>query len=154
MNKTIAFIVAIILIVGGTYLWQATKNPPVDPLGEVVTVYLTPDCGCCAVYVEYLKRKGVRVEEIVLDDLSSIKKEHGITIDLWSCHTSVVAGYVVEGHVPLEVIVRLLDERPDIRGIALPAMPPGTPGMPGPKRSEWIFYSIGHDGEVSEYLKM
>lgn len=154
-NKTKAITVltiALLVAFGGIYLWQTSSQPQIDPLREKVTVYKTETCGCCDVYTKYLDKKGVNVEVVDLDDLTPVKKEYGVPVDLSSCHTSVVAGYVVEGHVPLEVIQKLLLEKPDIRGIALPAMPPGTPGMPGPKVSEWIIYSIGHDGEVGEFI--
>lgn len=155
MNKIISIVIFVGLIIGGFYLWQ--NNMPETKtfsLGERVTVYKTLECGCCGVYTKYLEKKGVETEVINMTDLTSVKEEHGVPVELSSCHTSVVAGYVVEGHVPLEVIERLLAEKPDIKGIALPGMPSGTPGMPGPKTSEWVFYAIGHDGEITEFMKI
>jgi hypothetical protein len=154
MNKKLSIIIVVAMVAGGIYFLQngISRTPAVNPLGERVTVYLTPDCGCCAVYVKYLQNKGVEVEEVVVQSTREIREQYGIPIELSSCHTSVVAGYGIEGHVPLEVIEKLLIEKPDIQSISLPAMPPGTPGMPGPKKSDWIFYSIDKEGEVSEYL--
>ena len=154
MNKTISIAIIVLLAFGGLYFWQNTTTPSVNPLGEKVTVYKTEECGCCAVYVKYLERKGVEVEVVNVQSTREIREEYRIPISLSSCHTSVVAGYGVEGHIPLEVMEKLLNEQPEIRGIALPGMPSGTPGMPGPKISEWIIYAIDHEGEVSEYLRM
>ncbi len=121
-------------------------------LGEQMTVYKTKTCGCCHIYVQYLERKNVQVTAKDVVDLDATKNQYGVPNNLQSCHTSVVGGYVVEGHIPLEVIEKLLAEKPDIKGIALPGMPSGSPGMPGPKTESWVIYAIGHDGAVTEYL--
>jgi hypothetical protein len=103
--------------------------------GAMATVYKSPTCGCCGGYVEELKRQGATVDVKVVSDteLAKIKVEQGVSSELYSCHTSIIDGYVVEGHVPIEAVAKLRTERPDIKGIALPGMPSGTPGMPGPK---------------------
>jgi hypothetical protein len=80
------------------------------------------------------------------DALVQKKREHGVDWDLGSCHTTLVGGYVVEGHVPAHVIARLLEERPDIRGIAVPGMPIGSPGREGPNARPYHVIAIGHDG--------
>lgn len=98
-----------------------------------VLVYKTGLCGCCESYIDYLSRFGytVRVIDLPEEGLESLKAELGIPRVLWSCHTAIIDGYVVEGHVPVEAIERLLAEKPGIAGIAVPGMPPGAPGMPG-----------------------
>ncbi|CAM3781135.1 DUF411 domain-containing protein [Vreelandella rituensis] len=95
----------------------------------VVTVHSDPNCGCCSGHVEHMKASGFDVEHIKTDDMRSIKREHGITSNLASCHTSTVDGYVIEGHVPASDIRKLLETRPDVAGIAAPGMPSGSPGM-------------------------
>lgn len=98
-----------------------------------VEIHRSPTCACCQEWAAYLRAQGTPASEVEEADISAYKRSLGIPEELWSCHTSVVDGYVVEGHVPLEAIERLLSERPDIDGIALAGMPPGSPGMPGPK---------------------
>lgn len=105
---------------------------PVDRAEAVpITVYLTPTCGCCAGWVEHLAQHGFEPELRYMNDaeLGALKGDLGILPDLASCHSAVVNGYVVEGHVPGEVIRQLLAEAPPARGITAPGMPVGSPGM-------------------------
>jgi hypothetical protein len=156
MNKNILIAgAAILLIIGGVFISQkgasVNKNSAYSSLSALV--YKTPTCGCCTVYSQYLKSEGVTTETKDLDDLTQIKEQYGIPQELLSCHTSVFGDYVVEGHIPLEVVDKLLTEKPDIKGIALPGMPSGSPGMPGPKVGEWTIYALHHDGTTSVYMK-
>lgn len=98
-----------------------------------VTVYRTEGCSCCTGFAKELEATGadVSVETISSLQMSELKGKYGITPKQASCHTSIIDGYVVEGHVPFEVIAKLIDDRPSISGITLPGMPIGTPGMPG-----------------------
>ncbi len=104
-------------------------------LGSTATVYRSPGCGCCGGYIEELKAAGAAVTETQVTDaeLALLKQKHNVPNELYSCHTSIIDGYVVEGHVPFEAVAKLLKEKPTISGIALPGMPIGTPGMPGTK---------------------
>src|SRR5262245_3486640 len=95
------------------------------------TLYKSPDCTCCEGHAQYLKRNGIRVSMIEAPDLSTVKKEHGVPVELEGCHTILLDGYVIEGHVSINSIRKLLHERPAIKGISLPGMPSGTPGMGG-----------------------
>ena len=115
-----------------------------------VEIHRSPTCECCHEWVAYLRAEGTAVTEVEEADISAYKRSLGIPQELWSCHTSVVDGYVVEGHVPLEAIERLLAERPDIEGIALAGMPPGSPGMPGPKEAPLEVRSF-RDGVVTPF---
>jgi hypothetical protein len=99
-----------------------------------VTVYKSPTCGCCKLWVTHLKDNGFPVKAEDLENLAPIKKQHGVPEALASCHTALVEGYVVEGHVPADLIDRLLRERPQVAGIAVPGMPIGSPGMEVPAR--------------------
>lgn len=114
--------------IGGALIAGAIVSQVASASDEVV-VYKTAQCGCCKKWVDHLRVSGfiVTVEEAV--DLDPIKARFGVPTDLESCHTATVGGYVVEGHVPAEDIRRLLSEKPSARGIAVPDMPIGSPGM-------------------------
>ena len=163
MNKTSLIIIAIIVLIGGWFIASqnakdtsgvAGGDQKVLALGgQEMTVYKTATCGCCHVYAEYLKDENVNTKVVDVEDLGVVKQEHGVPEDLQSCHTSMIGGYFVEGHIPLEVIEKLLAEKPMIKGIALPGMPSGSPGMPGPKSGQWTIFAVGNDGAVSEFMK-
>lgn len=122
-----------------------------EATGPVVKVYKTPTCGCCTKWVDHLRDEGFRVESVDLDDLTEIKREQGVPRGLASCHTAVVDGYAVEGHVPADVIRKLLSERPDVRGIAVPGMPMGSPGMEGPYKDEYEVFTFDENGPRDVY---
>jgi len=96
-----------------------------------VLVYKTPSCGCCNGWIEHMEAAGFRVEARDVRDLMSVKRDAGVPVAISSCHTALVDGYVVEGHVPIDQVRRLLAERPEVTGIAVPGMPIGSPGMEG-----------------------
>lgn len=118
-----------------------------------VVIYKSPTCGCCVKYVSYLKRQGFEVETVTTDDTAAIKNEHQVSRNMESCHTALIENYFVEGHVPVEVINKLLEEKPDIDGISLPEMPSGSPGMPGKKLEPFEIYGL-KDGRISEFMKL
>jgi len=94
-----------------------------------MTVYKSPTCGCCAKWVEHMKKAGFDLAVTDTDNVSLIKAEHKVPSNLAACHTAIVNGYVVEGHVPDDVIRKMLAEKPKISGIAVAGMPMGAPGM-------------------------
>jgi hypothetical protein len=94
-----------------------------------VEVFKNPQCGCCGAWVEHLEAAGFRVKVNVVDDTAPIRKRHGIPERLASCHTGVVAGYAIEGHVPAADVKRLLALKPIAAGLSVPGMPVGSPGM-------------------------
>lgn len=96
---------------------------------ETVTVYKSPTCGCCGEWVKHMQGNGFKVETHDLNDVSPIRRRYGIPGSLASCHTAVVGGYAIEGHVPAADIKRLLRERPRVIGLAVPGMVIGSPGM-------------------------
>lgn len=102
----------------------------------LVVVYKTPTCSCCTRWTEHLRGAGFRVEEHALTDLRGVKERLGVPPALASCHTATVGGYVIEGHVPATDLRRLLDQRPPGRGLAVPGMPVGSPGMEQGGRTE------------------
>lgn len=114
------------------------------------TLYKNPQCSCCEDYAAYLRRNGYSVTVKPTHNLSLINKQHGVPEKLEGCHTTLIGGYVVEGHVPIDTLNRLLTERPNIKGISLPGMPMGSPGMTGRKTEPFTIYEIGN-GEPNVY---
>ncbi len=113
---------------------------------KTATVYKDPQCGCCNGYIAHLRHNGFEVEAVNLDNMSPLKRMAGVPERLESCHTMVIDGYVVEGHVPLAAIDRMLREKPAIKGIALPGMPAGSPGMGGRKEKPFAIYGFSGKG--------
>lgn len=105
-------------------------------------LYKNPQCGCCEDYAKYLRTHGFEVDVVPTHDLDQVKKDNGVPEQLGGCHTTLIGGYVVEGHVPVETMKRMLRQRPDIRGISLPGMPLGSPGMTGRKQEPFKIYEI------------
>ncbi len=118
-----------------------------------VVVYKSATCGCCSGWVEHMQSAGYDVEAHNVTDLPSIKKKYHVPSAVETCHTAVIGDYVVEGHVPSEVIDRLLAARPKIDAIAIPGMPAGSPGMPGRKSGTWTVYAVT-DGKLSVFEKL
>lgn len=116
----------------------------------LVEIHKSPGCECCAGWEAYMTAHGFTVESTEEADLVAFKEARGVPSDAWSCHTAVIESYTVEGHVPVEAIEDLLAERPDIDGIALPGMPPGSPGMPGEKEAPFDVLAID-DGTLSSF---
>lgn len=97
--------------------------------GQEIVIYRSPTCGCCGKWVKHLKDRNFNVIDNVVNDVDSIKEKYGVPSELASCHTAIIGGYVIEGHVPAEDIEKLLSLKADVSGIAVPGMPVGTPGM-------------------------
>ena len=112
----------------------------------LVKVYKSPTCGCCSKWIDHLRSNGFEVQATDLPDVNPLKHENGVPRRLRSCHTAFVGGYVVEGHVPAADVRRLLEERPEISGIAVPGMPIGSPGMEGPNPEHYEVLSFGAGG--------
>lgn len=119
----------------------------------VITVYKTPTCGCCTAWEDHLRENGFEVRSEALPDLRQVKADQRIPQALGSCHTAVVDGYAVEGHVPADVIRRLLAERPQVDGIAVPGMPMGSPGMEGDYTEPYEVYTF-RDGAPVEVFEI
>ncbi len=127
MKKSLTALLAALAIGAGTSLaFQATA-------AEVVDVYKSPYCGCCSKWIDHLKAAGFEVRSHDVGDVPATRQKLGMPEQYGSCHTAKVGGYLVEGHVPAADIQRLLREKPQAIGLAAPGMPPGSPGMEGPK---------------------
>jgi len=136
---------AAILIVSATLLWQQPTE------AADITVYKSPSCGCCGKWVEHLEANGFTVKVNNQRDMRPVKQHYGIDGKLQSCHTGVVDGYLIEGHVPAEDIQRLLRERPAVRGLAVPGMPMGSPGMEGPRKDNYDVLAFDDEGKTSHF---
>ena len=115
-----------------------------------VTVYKSPTCGCCTKWVDHMRANGFDVTATNVEDMAAVKQKYGVPDKLGSCHTSLVGGYVIEGHVPADVVKRLLAERPKVAGLAVPGMPASAPGMDIPGQPYTI---VGFDraGQFTVY---
>lgn len=116
------------------------------PQSAAMTVYRDPGCGCCEEWAERAREAGYQVKVTNNSDMAAIKRQHGVPEELASCHTTLVRGYILEGHVPLDDVNRLLKERPaGIKGIAVAGMPRGSPGMEMPDGSRDPFHVMAFD---------
>ena len=119
-----------------------------------VKLYKNPECGCCDGYADYLRGHEFSVTVQATPDLSEISRKAGIPADLQGCHTAFIGDYVVDGHVPVEAIEKLLTERPAVKGITLPGMPAGSPGMSGTKTEPFTIFAIGRDGKAVVFMTL
>lgn len=119
-----------------------------------ITVWKDPNCGCCGSWVEHLRRNGFAVTVVETSDVRAIKARLGVPADLASCHTAEVAGYTIEGHVPAEAVSRLIAEKPAARGLAVPGMPIGSPGMEGgrPESYDVILFGNGTATRFARFI--
>jgi hypothetical protein len=124
-----------------------------EPALPIVKIHKNASCGCCKVWVERLRAAGFQVEANDVDNMQSIKERVGLPYGMGSCHTAEVDGYFVEGHVPVDDIKRLLRERPKAKGLAVPGMPAGSPGMevPSGKVDAYDVMLIAPDGKATVY---
>jgi hypothetical protein len=129
----------------------ALSSGPVDAEQPyAATLYKNPQCGCCEGYADYLRENGFEVAVKPTHDLPLMQQQHGVPEALVGCHTTLIEGYVVEGHVPIGAVLRMLTERPAIKGISLPGMPAGSPGMSGAKAGPFTIFEFG-GGEPKVY---
>ncbi len=158
MYKLIVTAIALVVLYSSSFYSASINNQDLKDNGQKfqsnnikMKLYKSPYCNCCELYADELKKQGYDVEVIATEDMNPVKEKYNIPDDRQSCHTTVVDDYYIEGHVPMEAVKKLLEERPEIDGIGLPGMPIGTPGMPGEKTAPYeIYKSI--DGKFLEYL--
>jgi hypothetical protein len=120
-----------------------------------MSVYKTASCGCCAKWVEYMQANGFAVKVQNVENIGALKLKLGVRPEFSSCHTAQVGDYLVEGHVPVEAVTRMLKERPKIAGIAVPNMPAGSPGMevPDGRKDRYDILAFTSDGKTTVYDK-
>jgi hypothetical protein len=122
-------------------------------LAAEIAVYKSPTCGCCSKWVRHLEANGFSVKAYDVQDVNAYKDRHGVPVPLGACHTAVIDGYVIEGHVPAADIKRLLAERPKIKGLAVPGMPAGSPGMEGPHSETYEVLSFDAAGDTTVFAR-
>lgn len=138
---------ALAATVGVAATAQTTAPPP------AIVVYKAPSCGCCKAWMEHLTENGFKVTGKDVDNVQPIKDEVGLPAKLASCHTAIVDGYVVEGHVPAADIKRMLQERPKIVGLSAPGMPNGSPGMETGRKDPYDVMAFDAKGNTTVYAK-
>ena len=131
---------------------SATSSQQSGSAWPTLDVYKDPNCGCCSKWVEYLRQHDFTVRVTDTDDLGAVKAAHGVPPQVESCHTALVGGYVVEGHVPAADIVRLLQERPAIAGIGVAGMPIGSPGMEVPGMEAQPYDVVAFDEDARSHV--
>lgn len=138
---------------GALLAWGAIDDHAAD--AATLTVYKSPSCGCCGAWVEHMRAAGfeMKVQDLGGEELAAVKARHGIHVGLASCHTAVVAGYAVEGHVPADLVQRLLRERPAVAGLTVPGMPPRAPGVDAPTGPAYDVLAFGGDGSTELYAR-
>lgn len=133
---------------------NAFASTPAAPQAKALTrivVYKSPTCGCCGKWEDHLRASGFAVESKLTEAMNLKRTELGVPQKLQSCHTAVVEGYVVEGHVPAASIKKLLKSKSKVKGIAVPGMPIGSPGMEGPNPEKYEVVSFGADGKTKVF---
>ena len=141
---------AVTMLIGGATLTAWHSVPVTLPPMRVVK---SATCGCCAKWVEYMRRQGFTVSVEDRDQFTDLKRSNGVTAALESCHTAFVGGYVIEGHVPADLVKKLLADKPaGIKGLAVPGMPASAPGMDmaGPHYTIYSFDAQGHSKVYAE----
>jgi hypothetical protein len=140
---------AIALVLSLTMGWAIASE------AQTLKVYRDPSCSCCEGWIDHLTAQGFQIESIETPDVNVIKQQYGVPNNLTSCHTAIVDGYVIEGHVPVADIKRLLAEKTPVAGLAVPGMPVGTPGMESDDQHDSFdvisFDSQGHTSTFNEY---
>ena len=119
-----------------------------------LTVFRSPTCGCCSLWIDHMEQAGFTVRDEVTEDMTAVKQEYRLPQNLASCHTTLADGYVIEGHIPAADVQRLLAEKPDIAGIAVPGMPIGSPGMESGNYVEpYTVFSFTDTGETAAFAE-
>lgn len=136
-----------VTVIGGRW-WQ---NRTEASNAAQIAVFSSPTCACCHEWVAHLEQNDFRVKVEKVVDVTSIKRKFGIPEALWSCHTATVAGYAIEGHVPADLIRKVLSERPRIAGLSVPGMPSGSPGMEGGRKERYEVLAYTEDGLTETY---
>lgn len=140
-------VVATAIAAAGLGGWATMHFADAGPTSvREAVVYKSPSCGCCGGWIAYLEQNGYKVTTHDTEEVDAIKDKWGVPDEVRSCHTAKIGGYVIEGHVPVEAIDKLLAAKSKVTGIAAPGMPSGSPGMSGPKEPN-VIVSFGGGGK-------
>jgi len=140
VNKPAIILVSTLLIAVAAVFVFVSPQPSDAP--TTMVVYKSPTCGCCADWIDHIEAAGIVVEVRDVQDINQVKMQQGISRNLSSCHTGLIDGYIVEGHVPAEDVLRMLEERPQIKGLSVPGMPIGSPGMEQGSPADYQAYDV------------
>ena len=132
--------------------WSRANPGTVDAGATPILVYASPSCSCCQAWMKHLETNGFRVSRELVSDVTPLKKKYQVPEGLWSCHTAFVEGYTVEGHVPADVIRKVLAQRPAFAGVAVPGMPNGAPGMEAAGIDSYDVISFTRSGQTDVYM--
>ena len=132
-------------------VWDQETEPDYSGTLEM-TVYRSPSCGCCGVWIEHAKKHGFKIKDIKTESIEALKQKYNVPPELVSCHTTIIDGYVMEGHIPADDIKRFLEQKPELAGLAVPGMPLGTPGMEaGDLKQPFQVLAFNDKGEVEVF---
>lgn len=148
--KKLSIVTLSLALLGSLYYFQPQSKK--SQTNEVV-VYQSRTCGCCKKWVSHLKDNGFNVKSEFVDDVAQLKAKMNVPLNLSSCHTAVVNGYIVEGHVPASAVKKLLSEAPAIKGLAVPGMPMGSPGMEGSYKENFNVLAFEGNGTAKIYMQ-
>ncbi len=151
MKASYVLVGTLLLAIAAVFLFVAPQS---SSGATKMVVYQDPNCGCCSKWIEHIEAAGIEVEVRNSSNMQQIKLQYGVSRSLQSCHTGLIDGYIVEGHVPAEDVLRMLDERPEIKGLSVPGMPIGSPGMEqGPPANYQAYDVVAFDGagSLSQY---
>jgi hypothetical protein len=130
------------------------QQTPLKSIALNATVYHSPDCNCCGGWIDHLKAQGFKITDFSVSDIETVKQKYNVPDNLSSCHTAIVNGYVIEGHVPANDIKRLVQEKPNVVGLSVPQMPVGTPGMEmGNRKDPFSVFSFDGNNSVAVFNK-
>ncbi len=145
-----------VLAVAGTMFVASTRSSAAVEAQALpaVTVYKDPNCGCCSLWIQHMERAGFSVTATNTTEMPAMRAKLGVPQHLQSCHTAVVGGFVVEGHVPADDVKRLLTSRPSVKGIAVPGMPVGSPGMEqGNVKHQYSVLTFNDAGQTTVFAR-
>jgi hypothetical protein len=146
MARAITVPILLVFALFETGCTQSEANTP------EVMVFKSPTCGCCSKWVDHMREAGFEVKTTDVADVRPVKEKYSVPPGMASCHTAIVGGYVVEGHVPAEEVKRMLEEQPDIAGLTVPGMPIGSPGMEqGNQVDSYDILTFDAEGNTSVY---
>jgi hypothetical protein len=151
-NLHVLLALVILAAPGRVVAQQKTQKKPA-PKPVTAHVYMSPTCGCCGLWADHMKAAGFSVTREVTPDLDAVPPRKRVPEELRSCHTAVVGKYLVEGHVPADVIRTLLRDAPAVAGIAVPGMPIGSPGMEGPGARPYAIVAFRANGTTYEFAR-
>lgn len=132
----------------------ALNTSPATATPATLTVFRSPTCGCCGDWVSHMQAAGFQIDDHITADMDTVKQTYDVSEALSSCHTALINGYVIEGHVPATDVQRLLHEKPDVVGITAPGMPMGSPGMEmGDRVDSYTVYAFTADNKVLPFAR-